>query len=237
MSQLSQKQLAHIFDFCKKWDIHYVDLRMELVDHIATRIEEIQEEDPSLSFKEAFHRVYKSFGIFGLTDVAAEHQKIVNRRYWKQIGDEFRRWVRIPQVVATVALTLGLFFFLQSYSNLLSELWIALTVGFVIASIVMWVRMAQLSKRMNKESSMLMAGHRQMYWVGYFLFYTPWITTGSQFGRFSTFLETSPYGALIGTASAVFVLIFLLANWRISRLAESQVESLRERMQSYIVAE
>ena len=72
--KLSDVELKYIDSFCKKKDIQYIDLRIELVDHLAELVLDYQDKHPNCSFRDAFHGVYKSFGIFGFLDIVKEHE-------------------------------------------------------------------------------------------------------------------------------------------------------------------
>ena len=50
MSKLTPTQIQSIFDFTTTKYIKYYDVQLELVDHIANRIEELQTEDVQLTF-------------------------------------------------------------------------------------------------------------------------------------------------------------------------------------------
>ena len=121
--QIQAEELEYIFNFCKKKDIYYVDLRMELVDHLTSRVEAIWEKEPNLSFQEAFHKVYKSFGIFGLSTLAEEHGKIVSKKYWSLIKQEFKLWLKPPQVFATLLFLVLTYFSLAAFPQLTYFFW------------------------------------------------------------------------------------------------------------------
>ena len=63
--QLSSKEIDLLFEFTKKKLVHWYDLQVELVDHLAARIEEEMQADQKLSFEQALEKVYKGFGLFG----------------------------------------------------------------------------------------------------------------------------------------------------------------------------
>ena len=82
---ITKKHIDYLHTFCKKKDINYVDLRIELVDHLCELIQVEWEKNPNLGFRDAFHNVYKSFGIFGFMHIAEEHEKTMQKKYWREI--------------------------------------------------------------------------------------------------------------------------------------------------------
>ncbi len=73
--QLSKDQIDQLFAFTKRKMVHWYDLQVELVDHLAERIEEEMNADPKLSFDAALAKVYAGFGIFGFAKIVQERSK------------------------------------------------------------------------------------------------------------------------------------------------------------------
>jgi len=96
-----------LFAFTQKKFVHWYDLQAELVDHLASRIEEEWAADPSLDFDQALERVYKGFGIFGFAHVvqekSAQLQKQQNKMWWRELR-AFFSWPRISAVALAAAL-------------------------------------------------------------------------------------------------------------------------------------
>ena len=113
MPNLTSSQIQQIFDFTAQKYIKYYDVKLELVDHIANRIEEMQAEDPKLSFDSALQRVYKSFGIYGFTKV--QEQKMIElQRYWRmRFWSYIKSYFKLPKVILTICLTLLIMIFLN----------------------------------------------------------------------------------------------------------------------------
>ena len=75
---LTDQQIEALFAFTKKKYVHHYDVQVELVDHLATSIEEEMEKDTKISFEDALQRVYARFGIFGF----AKEQKRKQGKVW-----------------------------------------------------------------------------------------------------------------------------------------------------------
>ena len=234
---VSPEELQFIFNFCKKKDIYYVDLRMELVDHLASRVEDIWEKDPQLSFKEAFHKVYKSFGIFGMLTLVEEHSKIVTKKYWTHTKREFKHWLRPPHIFATVLFMVLCYLSLKALPVLNTIIWGVIYVSALSTFIYMFVKAKRLSKRMSGEKSMLLASSRYYWWFLYYLLILP---GQSQFAADMTFnFSPAPMlsegGIIFTSVFFCLALIYSVANLKMIMLAEEQVESLKERLSFYRV--
>ncbi|HEV7351070.1 hypothetical protein [Telluribacter sp.] len=91
---LTDSQIDTLYRFVKKKDVAYYDLQLELVDHLASEVEQQLAADPTVSFESALQKVYARFGIFGFTEVLEEKQKALTHRdrrvWWKYLKELFR---------------------------------------------------------------------------------------------------------------------------------------------------
>lgn len=145
---LSKEQIEHLFTFTKKKFVHWYDLQVELVDHIANKIEAEMANDSKLTFERALGKVYASFGIFGFAKIVREKEETLrkanNRLLLQEIGKQFT-WsnsVRSLAILATIftiafevniktlaVLTLALYFLdiaFNGRNNLIKNRWLTL---------------------------------------------------------------------------------------------------------------
>jgi hypothetical protein len=59
---IQQEQVDEIMVFCEAKGVTYYDIQVELVDHIADSIEELQKSNPALPFSDALDLAGKQFG-------------------------------------------------------------------------------------------------------------------------------------------------------------------------------
>ncbi len=64
MKQVTQEETQELFNLVERHAIKYYDVQIEIVDHYASAIEEIWENEPDLSFLEAQKRIYREFWDF-----------------------------------------------------------------------------------------------------------------------------------------------------------------------------
>lgn len=119
--KLSPEQIDDLFTFCRKHYVNQYDLQIELVDHMASSIEEQWEVNPGLPYHEALNNTFGKFGIFGFSKIKDQKEKELRRKYrqllWKYTL-EFYRW---PKALLTLALTLMLFTLFRVVHN---DFWI-----------------------------------------------------------------------------------------------------------------
>ena len=87
--QLTQEQIESLFAFTRKKYVRWYDVQVELVDHLASSIEEEMQKDKNLSFEKALDKVYARFGIFGFAKIVQEKEasmaKTVKKAWWKEL--------------------------------------------------------------------------------------------------------------------------------------------------------
>jgi len=112
MRRITEQEIKLLFDFTKKHYVEFYDVQVELVDHLANAIEEQWKENPKLSFDEALQIEFKKFGIFGFTSLVEQKQAELHKYYNKMLWNELLQFISIPKVIVTIALYLGVYFFI-----------------------------------------------------------------------------------------------------------------------------
>lgn len=84
---LNKELLNAIKAFISKKGITYLDVQMEILDHVASGVEEKMNANAELSFDDALKQTHASFGIFGFGGVEDSivngMSKKYNRIFWK----------------------------------------------------------------------------------------------------------------------------------------------------------
>lgn len=103
--QLNEQQIDHLFDFVGSKYVRYIDVQHELVDHLASAIEEEMEASGS-TFESALQSVYGRFPITGFASFVAEKEKGM-RRYWRLRQFAYlKTYFTFPKVLMTMAIFL-----------------------------------------------------------------------------------------------------------------------------------
>jgi hypothetical protein len=218
---ITEEEVAWLHVFCKKKDIKYIDLRIELVDHLCALVEARWATHPQEDFKTAFYAVYKGFGIFGFMQIAEEHEKTMNKRYWREIWSYFKSWITPPKVVLT-ALLFSLIYLVASLSNdSRFMLWIGSLVIYIFSlGISIWQYRRNL-KILNGEQNLYMAGPRTyLVWFGYFIFQL-FFNTGP---RTRELFMSNPWPVAI---ALLLLLLFCAANYQTLEKAKNKLLDLK----------
>lgn len=218
---ITEEELIYLHNFAKKKDIIYVDLRIELVDHLCELVEKRWLDNPDESFKDAFHVVYKSFGIFGFSEIADRHQKQMSKRYSFEIWSYFKKWFRLPRVVLTFAVFFGLLFIQRLIPSL--GLTILVISGLIlIASLMNSYNQYRSNKKIIGEQNVLMAGvYRGLFWYCYLPIQS--IAWGG-----GSFWSLMVRNEIFPSLCFIITLIFVLGNHFLLKRAEIQLNKIKD---------
>lgn len=149
---LTDEQVSSLYRFCARHYVHYYDLQTELVDHLASAIEERMNSHPSLSFEQALEGVYKGFGIKGFADVVAERERQLERSnsaFRRRLFFNYFRWPKLAftLMLATVVYSMGKWFPLATVQ------WVGgiCLLAIVITQTIISVRIRRMARQQHKQ--------------------------------------------------------------------------------------
>lgn len=102
--QLTQDQIQDLYRFTEKKHVEWYELQTEMVDHLANAIENIWEEDATLSYIQARNKAYSKFGIFGFSEVVGQKESALFKNYWREIWRHFKSFIQPPKIILTFLL-------------------------------------------------------------------------------------------------------------------------------------
>ena len=141
---ITTEETEKLFEFCREHFVYHYDLQVELVDHLASSIEEQWEKQPELTFEEALNITFKKFGIHGFSKIKEQKQKELGRKYsillWKYLL-QFYTW---PKMLMTLAGTMVMFTLFRLINN---RLWIFIPLLFVLAIALLYYYFILFPKR------------------------------------------------------------------------------------------
>lgn len=104
---LTQQQIDDIAFYCYTRNVEYYDVQLELVDHIADMIEDLQKTNTALSFSEALELAGKQFSDEEFKKVVRSKKKLLQKKVSKLIEKEFVSFFTVPKIILTITLILG----------------------------------------------------------------------------------------------------------------------------------
>lgn len=129
--ELSQSQIDNLFEFTENNGVHYYDVQVELVDHLAAKIEADMAGDGTLTFPEALNRAFNSFGLNGFEEVLHEKKKAVSAQRRKVILQEVKQWFTFQRLTYILAVGLTTYFLWTVFGPLV-RMWIIWISSFLL---------------------------------------------------------------------------------------------------------
>lgn len=114
---LTAEQIDELFIFCRKHYVKQYDLQIELVDHMASSVEEQWETNPGLSFQEALNHTFGKFGIFGFSKIKDQKEKELRRKYNRLLFQYLLDFYHWPKFLLTLTLSILLFTLFRLTNN------------------------------------------------------------------------------------------------------------------------
>jgi hypothetical protein len=115
--KLTEEQVTKLFAFCRKSEIYAYDLQIEIVDHLASSIEEQWQKNPELSFGWALKNALEKFGKTGLKMLEYRLRRQLKQNFNRILFNYLLEYFRWPKLVITVAVFLSIFTLLQFTNN------------------------------------------------------------------------------------------------------------------------
>lgn len=219
--QISQEENIQLMDFCKRKGVDFLDLRIEIADHLAHAIVDYWATHPEASFEQALQVEYRKFGIFGFTDVCADYSNRMLTKY----GRVFLKELQVSLSVKFVGLILfgGVLFFQLltqvSESHIILE-W--LTQGFIIGAPILVTLQYFKNKRIIKGAKLLLLNTPFQYtiWFNYFIFMGASKTMDFQ----SVSEEGIP---VMITLLMIVITLFYRVTFRLQKKAKNEIIALK----------
>lgn len=114
MTELTPTQIDALYAFVERKNVKFYDLQIELVDHLASRMEQKWVEKPTLSFEEALSSVYAEFGTKSFNEFVQRAHIAANAKHQKIWWRYFKQFWQLPQLVITLLLWGGVWVLFES---------------------------------------------------------------------------------------------------------------------------
>ena len=102
--KLTDQQIDYLYDFARdNHAIHY-DLQVEIVDHLASDIEQIWEKSPELSFGAVIDEAFVKFGNQGFLGILRKKRRQLRVKYVKIVFSSIVEWFQWPRIMFFIGL-------------------------------------------------------------------------------------------------------------------------------------
>ncbi len=100
--KLTKEQIADIKAFISKRGIAYLDVQMEVLDHVASQVEEKLTDNPNLSFDTALKQTHASFGIFGFSVIEDSIVNTLGKKYRNIFWSNFLMCFNLKHILLVI---------------------------------------------------------------------------------------------------------------------------------------
>ncbi len=211
--KLTVEQLDYIKNFIKKKGFTYIDVQMELLDHVACKVEERLIENPSLSFEKTFIQVYKEFGIFGFSSFEEAYSKGLYEKYSTIRRKEMLTWLTSPRIVYTLLTAILLYLIYDTFSVTTS-----LVIGGILLLVPSVYWFSTLLKSWRKYKKMLTMRASETVFIPALAFQI--------WANMSMYISKSPWWGLVYVGILVAAFLALQADMVVRRNAQKRCDEL-----------
>ncbi|MDP5077254.1 MAG: hypothetical protein NWQ19_04125 [Nonlabens sp.] len=113
MKQVTNEQTKQLYEFTRKHYVEYYDVQYELVDHLATGIEQQWVTHPDKPFEGALQVEFKKFGVFGFTEIIDKKLAVMQKRYNKIIWKHLASYLTSTRALIPVLIVAVLYQFIM----------------------------------------------------------------------------------------------------------------------------
>jgi hypothetical protein len=99
---LTTTQIDYLYAFVQQKGVKPLDVQIELVDHLATDIENTMSVSSELTFEEGLKNVHAKFGRWDFDYFLQKAEQNIYKRQYRLMGDAFLSFFRWPKVAFTV---------------------------------------------------------------------------------------------------------------------------------------
>ena len=114
---LTKEQILQIDNYLKACGIKWYDVRVELVDHIANKIEKRFTENHDLDLKRLLNEEHRNFSPNGFSDVIKSKKRLIKSQFNKSFRTYLKNSLTIPIVILFCGVFLRLRILMILFSN------------------------------------------------------------------------------------------------------------------------
>ena len=106
---LNKSEIDRLYSFVQSKYVRYLDVQLELVDHLASGIEDLQSKDPNLSFETALNKIYRKFPVTGFHKLVEEKSKSLSKYWTRKMSLHLVNYFKLPRIIISFLIFIFLF--------------------------------------------------------------------------------------------------------------------------------
>ncbi len=201
--ELTKEQLRKLYHYINSCGIKYYDVKMEVIDHFASILEEELEEKPNLNFKEKIVEVHKNFGEEGLNGFLDSKRKSINKRFLKSTYKYLKTFFKLPKIIFSISVFYALFLIMNQFKD--KESFFTYISG--VCTLILLQLLLRVKGNYTENKFLLIDRTENFLGLTFLLFYIGIIQTNNI--RSTESFSNSTYNVL----ELGFFIFFLLIYW------------------------
>lgn len=153
-SKLTYQQIKRLYLFTKEHYVTHVELQRYLVKELAEKIDEIQQNNSEIGFEEALNIAFKSYGIFGFSEIEEKLVSVLHKSYtWFFIRYYIKRFLNSKNLLLVLSYTLtATFFYYTDLKDFFTVSTIVLLFACLIYQLIILKKKNKLKRKSQKAS-------------------------------------------------------------------------------------
>lgn len=152
--QLSPEEVQKLFTFVESKYVRFEDLKYELVDHLGSSIEDLQSQDPTMTFDQGLKETYSRFPITGFTNFVEAKQKALSRYWYRILFKNIIEYFKLPKIILLSAMSYFIWLLFQSlpHAHVLILIYSLVFISIILNGKRAFVNMKQAEKNLFLQS-------------------------------------------------------------------------------------
>ncbi len=155
--KLSAEQIAQIKSWISKRGFTHSDVQYEIIDHVASAIEDKMEIKPELGLEEAFSEVHKSFGVFGFQSFEESIANRLNKELLSSYWSACKEILLSTKIFIPVLIFIIINLIAQQFPRYFNEIILSLLFGFCMFTLIYIFTVRRSKKHLKSYLSFKMA--------------------------------------------------------------------------------
>lgn len=142
--KLNKEQLQQISAFISKRGFTHHDLKLEILDHMACKVEELMSADHSLTIDQAISKTHAQFGALGLSVFEDAMRDSLRKKYWRYFRENAASYFRpkyLPLVIGGALLIYLLAWKVHNVQTVFYTSWGILIVSMIADGLIKYQRL------------------------------------------------------------------------------------------------
>ncbi|QTD36512.1 hypothetical protein JL193_10165 [Polaribacter batillariae] len=108
--ELTNEQVLQIDNYVYVSGVKFFDVRSEIVDHFASKLEEKLTANPNVDIEKEIIEIHKNFGANGFRDFIEQKKKSVKKKFYVLTLRHLKTFFTLPKIIISTAIFVALVF-------------------------------------------------------------------------------------------------------------------------------